>query len=121
MKKTLTFLLALLLISVTLVLLTGCGDSSSSGGDKGEKSLMDQFKEKVDGAVHTEIAIKYSIKYSTVDITNASNSGNTYTANGKVTITDKNNDKYNAKFTAVYEYKNNQFVKKNLEITTPKK
>lgn len=84
-----------------------------------EEEKEEEFRLAVWSGVSFYIITNYDVKeghnivISTVDV-----DGNTYTAYGKVTVTDNYGDRYTGKFTAVYEFNDNtqKFDRKSVDV-----
>ena len=115
MKRILALLLALSMIFV----LCACGGNSSK---KSSFDAEEALKSKIQADVAVYCKFNYSnVKNAMVSITTISNSGNDYTAKGKVTIIDDYGDKYVGKVDAEYTLNGESFTKNSLNISTPVK
>lgn len=89
-----------------------------------EEEKEDEFRIAVKSGVSFYITTNYDVKPNhNIDISTIEVDGDTYTAYGKVTVTDKHGDLYTGKFTAVYEFDSNtqKFDKVEVEVGDLKK
>jgi len=85
-----------------------------------EAEKEDAFRTAVRSGVSFYITWNYDVKENhNIDISTVEVNGNTYTAYGKVTVTDNYGDSYTGKFTAVYEFDENtqKFDKKSVDVS----
>lgn len=85
-----------------------------------EEEKEDEFRTAVKSGVSFYIITNYDVKENhNIDISTVEVDGNTYTAYGKVTVTDNYGDRYTGKFTAVYEFDDNtqKFDKKSVDVS----
>ncbi len=113
MKKTIAILLALLVA----LSLAACGGSASKKFDPEE-----ELRSKISADVAVYCKFNYAdVKLALTTISDISNNGDTYTAKGKVNITDNYGDKYSGKVTGVYKLEGEAFTKVSLDIEQPRK
>ncbi len=114
---------AIILTMALMLSLVACGNG---GGEETTFDIDAELRDDVKYAVMGQCAIQYAnVKYTTVNITDISNDGDTYTVKGKAVVRDDYGDEYTGKFTAVYEYweynGSPRLSQESLDIETPTK
>lgn len=114
-KKVFVLCLALVL------LLTACACSNASKNNK-NKSPKDQASDYVKELVENMYKLKYTFRSCTVKISSIKEDGdNSFSVSGKVTIIDRDGDKWEAAFSGICDVDNGSCSTHNMEYGEPKR
>ena len=114
-KKAFIFCLAI------MFLLTACACSNASKSNK-NKSPKDQASDYVKELVENMYKLKYTFRSCTVKISSIKEDGdNSFSVSGKVTIIDRDGDKWEAAFSGICDVDNGICRTRNMKYGEPKR